>query len=116
MLKIVFVIIGTLIGAGFASGREIYLFFMQYGKVGIIGISITGIIISLIIYRVLIIIKTYEITSYNKLLEKVNWKHEKLNKFINFLVNSFLLVSFYIMVAGFSSYIKQSFRNFNLHF
>ena len=32
-LKIVFVIIGTLIGAGFASGQEIYVFFYAYGKV-----------------------------------------------------------------------------------
>ena len=29
--KAIFVIIGTLIGAGFASGQEIYLFFYQYG-------------------------------------------------------------------------------------
>lgn len=27
VLKVVFVIIGTLIGAGFASGQEVYLFF-----------------------------------------------------------------------------------------
>ena len=39
VLKIVFVIIGTTIGAGFASGQEIYLFFNKYGFMGIIGIS-----------------------------------------------------------------------------
>ena len=32
VLKIVFVIIGTTIGAGFASGQEIYLFFNKYGN------------------------------------------------------------------------------------
>ena len=31
IMKIVFVIIGTMIGAGFASGQEIYLFFFSYG-------------------------------------------------------------------------------------
>ena len=31
VLKIVFVIIGTLIGAGFASGQEMYIFFFSYG-------------------------------------------------------------------------------------
>ena len=30
ILKVVFVVIGTLIGAGFASGQEIYIFFYQY--------------------------------------------------------------------------------------
>ena len=29
--KTIFVIIGTIIGAGFASGQEIYIFFNRYG-------------------------------------------------------------------------------------
>ena len=32
VIKTVCVIIGTIIGAGFASGREIYLFFSKYGN------------------------------------------------------------------------------------
>ena len=38
ILSIVLVIIGALIGAGFASGQEIYSFFYAYGEKGIIGI------------------------------------------------------------------------------
>ena len=38
VLKVVFVIIGTLIGAGFASGQEIYAFFYSFGIKGIYGI------------------------------------------------------------------------------
>ncbi len=110
ILKISFVIIGTLIGAGFASGREIYLFFVQYGTYGKIGIVLTGIITGIIIYRVLKIIKTYEINSYNKLLQRINWKYPKINKIINIIVNAFLLISFYIMIAGFSAYIKQTYN------
>ena len=68
MFKVIFMIIGTLIGAGFASGREIYVFFTQFGKIGLIGIIITGIITGVIIYRVLTTIKTYEIFNYNRLL------------------------------------------------
>ena len=34
IVKAVSVIIGTIIGAGFASGKEIYIFFGQYGKFG----------------------------------------------------------------------------------
>lgn len=115
MLKVIFVIIGTLIGAGFASGREIYVFFTQFGKIGLIGIIITGIITGTMIYRVLTIVKTYEIFNYNRLLERINWKHQKINKLINFIVNSFLLISFYIMVAGFSAYLKQSY-GINIYF
>ena len=37
-ISIVLVIIGALVGAGFASGQEIYSFFYLYGKNGIYGI------------------------------------------------------------------------------
>ncbi len=37
MLNAVFVIIGTIIGAGFASGKEIFTFFNIYGGYGILG-------------------------------------------------------------------------------
>lgn len=110
IFRVIFVIIGTLIGAGFASGREIYLFFGRYGEYGKIGIILSGILTGIIIYRVLELTKMYEINTYNKLLEKINWKHHKLNKFINIIVNSFLLISFYIMIAGFSAYIEQTYK------
>ena len=57
ILKIVFVIIGTLIGAGFASGKEIYTFFYSYGEKGIFGIIISSLLIGIIIYNSLRIIK-----------------------------------------------------------
>lgn len=110
MFKIIFVIIGTLIGAGFASGREIYLFFMKYGESGKIGIVLTGIITGIIIYKVLCIVKKYNIKNYNELLETINFKNRKINKVINMIVNSFLLVSFYIMVAGFGAYLEQIYK------
>ena len=56
IFNIVLVIIGALIGAGFASGQEIYAFFYSYGFNGLIGIIITFILISFFIYKSLIII------------------------------------------------------------
>ena len=44
-LNCVFIIIGIIIGAGFASGKEIYTFFFTYGKFGIIGMIISIILI-----------------------------------------------------------------------
>ena len=58
---IVLVIIGALIGAGFASGQEIYSFFYCYGLKGILGL----------------------------------------------ILNILLLVTFYIMIAGFGAYFEQ---------
>ena len=108
--KVIMVIIGTLIGAGFASGREIYLFFMQYGKLGQIGIIVSGIFTGLIIYLVLKEVKEKQIQNYSDLLQNINPKNKKINRCINVIVNSFLLISFYIMIAGFSAYMEQAYR------
>ena len=67
-LKVVFVIIGTLIGAGFASGQEVYLFFYSYGIKGIIGIFISSILMEIVIYKTLILVKENDINNYNLLL------------------------------------------------
>ena len=63
VLKVVFVIIGTLIGAGFASGQEVYLFFFSYGMKGLIGILISSIIIGVVIYSTFNILNKYKILS-----------------------------------------------------
>lgn len=107
VIEIVMVIIGTLIGAGFASGREIYLFFLKFGKAGIVGIITSSILTGIIIYKTLKIIKEKNIKNYNDFLENINLKNIKINFFIKNIVTVFLLISFYIMVAGFGAYIKQ---------
>ena len=61
VLKVVFVIIGTLIGAGFASGQEVYLFFFSYGMKGLIGILISSIIIGVVIYSTFNILNKFTI-------------------------------------------------------
>lgn len=105
--KIVFIIIGTLIGAGFASGREIYLFFGRFGVLGQIGIIVSAILTGYIIYKTLEIVQENKIDTYKEFINKINKKYIKANKIINLIVNAFLLVSFYIMIAGFSAYIMQ---------
>ena len=62
ILKIVFVIIGTLIGAGFASGQEMYIFFFSYGLEGIAGLFVSNILMGIIIYVSLKIINKYKKT------------------------------------------------------
>ena len=61
--KAVSVIIGTIIGAGFASGKEIYIFFGQYGKFGIIGAIVSATLTGVIIYSTIAITKRLQIKS-----------------------------------------------------
>lgn len=129
ILRVIFVIIGTLIGAGFASGKEIYIFFNKYGICGIIGILISGLLLGVLVYKVFdILAKQKVIHEYNELLNYIFYngrnnkgqickigrinKDNNINivKIINYTINIFLIISFYIMVAGFSSYFKQEYN------
>lgn len=43
-IQLAAVYVGTVVGAGFATGREIVVFFSQYGFIGLIGILLSGLI------------------------------------------------------------------------
>ena len=117
--KVVFVIIGTFIGAGFASGQEIYIFFFKYGINGLVGITISSLILGIIISKTLKIIKENNIQNYKEFLDIIinkkynlkikQQKNKKLTQFINIIVNTFILVTFFIMIAGFGTYFMQQF-------
>lgn len=112
ILKVVFVIIGTLIGAGFASGQEMYLFFFSYGMKGLIGIVVSCTLMGLIIYKSLCLIDKYNIRTYKEFLEmfirpKENESFFNLKNIVNTVINIFILVTFFIMIAGFGAYFEQ---------
>lgn len=103
---VIFVIIGALIGAGFASGQEIYSFFYSYGIIGMLGLLVMSILIVFLIYKTLKIILLKEIDNYNEFLN-VFIKNRKIIKIINIIINALLLATFYIMIAGFGAYFEQ---------
>lgn len=107
ILKVVFVIIGTMIGAGFASGQEIYLFFFSYGIEGIIGLFISSIMVGIVIYKTFKIVDKYGTRTYKEFLEILLQKNKKIRPIINTIINIFILITFFIMIAGFGAYFEQ---------
>lgn len=107
--KATLIIIGTVIGAGFASGQEIYSFFNIYKVNGIIGLFISNGITGLVIYKVLKEVNKNDIKTYRELLERTK-SPSKLSNILNIIINIFLLMSFYIMTSGFSAYFNQEFN------
>ena len=109
--KITFVIIGTIIGAGFASGQEIYTFFNKYGANGIIGICISILLMSYIIYKTFKIVLENNINNYEEFIKTIMPQKFKDNKILRLtisnIINIFLLICFNIMVAGFATYFVQ---------
>ena len=107
ILKVVFVIIGTMIGAGFASGQEIYLFFFSYGLEGIIGILISCSVVGIVIYKTFQIVDKYKINNYKDFINILIKRNSKLKPIINNVINIFILITFFIMIAGFGAYFEQ---------
>ena len=108
IIKAVCVIIGTIIGAGFASGREIYIFFYRFGSIGIIGILISSLLTGIVIYKVLTHIKSKKIKNYNEYIESLG-VNKKIRDVLGIIINIFLVICFFIMTAGFSAYFRQEF-------
>lgn len=110
-IKIISVIIGTMIGAGFASGTEIFLFFGSFGFLrGIAGMVFSCIFTTFLIYRVLIFIyenPIYDYTDFLSFLFPKKWPF--LKNVTNIIIDLFLLFSFFIMVSGFGAYFEQEF-------
>lgn len=107
MINAILVIIGTIIGAGFASGKEIFTFFNAYGFWGLLGLFISELMIGFVIYKAFCIIINYNITSYSEFIDRIITKSKFMNTVICNIINIFLLISFIVMVAGFSAYFSQ---------
>ncbi len=109
MFKIIFVIIGTIIGAGFASGKEIFTFFNVYGFYGLFGLFFSNLIIGFSIYKSFKLILKYNINSYHDFISILIPKSSFLIDVMCNIINIFLIISFVVMIAGFGSYFFQEF-------
>ena len=111
----IFTIIGSIIGAGFASGQEIFLFFYKYGLNGIYGLIVCSLLMFYIIYKVLKIVYEKNINTYREFLDFIFNKRYSKRKYLNIsyinenIVNIFLLGTFFIMIAGFGAFFSQEF-------
>lgn len=97
-IKIASIYVGTVIGAGFASGREIIEFFGVYGLKGIVGIIISGFLFSVLGSLLLIKINNNRISDFNQLAALVFGR--RLGFIIDTLIAFSLYTGFSVMVSG----------------
>lgn len=111
MLETIFVLIGTFVGAGFASGKEVFNFFTIYSCNGLISILIFSVLLFLLIYKCLNIKTNLKINNYNEFIFYLEKKYKFFNnKFFLFIINIFLASSFYIMIAALASLFDYQFN------
>lgn len=67
IIQIAAVYVGTIVGAGFATGREIVEFFSQYGFYGFIGIILTGYLFILLGTKIMLLALSINAQTYQEL-------------------------------------------------
>lgn len=97
-LQICATYIGTVIGAGFASGQEIVQFFTMFGSKGLIGITLTCLLFCWLGVKTLLISHHIGAQSYQDLVCHICGR--SLGSAFNVLVSFFLLGGLCVMLAG----------------
>lgn len=88
-----FLILGAIIGIGFASGKEICVFFFDFGKASLLGLLAFGLLYIYLFFVIQHISHKIKINSYDKFNQEI---FGKLCNFTNFV----MLVNFIITSAG----------------
>ena len=107
IFQVAVVFIGTIVGAGLASGKEITEFFTSYGIKSFIGIIICGIfyiLIGSIISKISII---YKLNSYSEAMKIISPNF--LGKLTGVITTLYLISSASIILAGSGAIINQFF-------
>lgn len=97
-LKIAAVFIGTIVGAGLASGQEILQFFGLYGQKGYLGILICCLFYIVFSYIIIKLCFRFKFKSYKDIIKFVFGK--KLGKAVDLLTTFFIFSGNIIMISG----------------
>jgi uncharacterized membrane protein YkvI len=105
-LQIGAVFIGTVVGAGFASGQEIMQFFTCFGRVGMLTLILSGGLFYIIAAAVVKAAIRYNTYNYKDLIYRMAGK--KVGFVFDILVTTFLLIGTSIMFAGSGALFQES--------
>ncbi|MFW5998987.1 MAG: hypothetical protein ACOCP5_04455 [Halanaerobiaceae bacterium] len=105
--KIAATFIGTVIGAGFASGQEVLQFFGYYQINGFLGIIVTTILFMVFGYIILKMGWQYQAYSHKEILNKIPGKW--LKNILDIVIVFFLFGAFVTMIAGSGAVFEEQF-------
>ncbi|MEW9121408.1 MAG: hypothetical protein AB2421_01770 [Thermotaleaceae bacterium] len=106
-LKIASIYIGTVIGAGFASGQEIMQFFTVYGKHGLYGITLATLLFSFSSSYVLLKVYHRQIQSYHQWIQPIFGSG--ITRIFEVVLSLLLLSGYCIMLAGSGALLEHQF-------
>ncbi len=97
ILNISFVYIGLVIGAGFASGREIFEYFNIPSQINAGGIALSTLWFGLISYIIMSLAKVLHCRTFDQFVEKVS---AKAAPFIKIFMYTFMFCGFFVMLSA----------------
>lgn len=106
-IKVAAAYIGTVVGAGFASGQEILQFFGFFGGLGIIGLLVSGILFSLFGYLILDLGRKLKAESHLPVIRHIGGKY--LGTFMDYVITFFLFGALTVMAAGAGALFQEQF-------
>lgn len=109
ILKVYSLFISIIIGAGFASGKEVFTFFVLLKESSLLTLITSSIVFFLGIYSTLEITRKQKTTTYNQFLNFI-FENKIIISFFEICIIFFMFVSFSSMIAGFASITSQSFN------
>ena len=105
ILGIIALAMAAIVGAGFSSGKEISIFFNNTGNYGILNIILAILVFFFTFYYVFKLISKHDIDNFSDLVKIIT--NEKIAKFASNIMSIFLLLIFWIMLAGFGAFLSQ---------
>lgn len=104
-LKVAATYIGTVVGAGFATGQEILQFFNRFSVMGLVGIVIATIMFVVFGYIIMDLGKRFHSRSHEEIIKYSSGRI--LGTLIDFIITFFLFGSFTAMIAGTGALFTQ---------
>ncbi|MFO8060811.1 MAG: hypothetical protein R6U70_09200 [Bacillota bacterium] len=99
--------VGTVVGAGFASGQEVLQFFGYFGWRGYLGIGLATVLFAFFGYLILRLGREMEAQSHRELMRRVGGPH--LGGIIDGIVTVFLFGALTVMAAGSGAIFAEQF-------
>ncbi|TCT12308.1 putative membrane protein YkvI [Natranaerovirga pectinivora] len=107
ILKIAFVYIGTIIGAGFASGQEMLSFFTVYGFNGVYGLILTGFLFFVVGWAVLELVQGQNVETFKDFIRPITG--DAIGTSLEWVIMAFMFTCFCAMLAGGGALLEQRF-------
>jgi len=106
-LSIAMAYVGVLVGAGLSSGQDMLQYFLSFGKIGLVGVVLLG-VLNVVFGRIIVTLGShYQSNNHQDVLEQI--AHPVINRIIDVtLVVSCFVVGF-VMVAGAGANLQQQF-------